>query len=114
MEFDHYTITLLVKADDAPQLDEETADAMQSAHMAHLADLHDAGHLLVAGPLRDPELRGLSILKVPPEQARTLKEADPAVRAGLYSIKVIPWMVPAGAMAFSQTRFPRTIEEARS
>lgn len=114
MEFDHFTVTLLVKRDDAPELDDEAADAMQNAHMSHLAALHEAGHLLAAGPLRDPELRGLSILRVPPEQARTLKEADPAVRAGLYSIKVIPWIVPAGAMAFSQTRFPRTIEEARS
>lgn len=114
MDFDRYTITLLVKRPDAPQLDEEAATAMQDAHMAHLADLHAAGHLLAAGPLQDPEFRGLSILNVPPDEARALKEADPAVRAGLYSIRAIPWIVPAGAMAFSPTRFPRSVEEARS
>ncbi len=114
MEFDRFTITLLVKRADAPQLDEEAANAMQDAHMAHLADLHEAGHLLAAGPLQDPEFRGLSILNVPPDEARALKEADPAVRAGLYSIRAIPWIVPAGAMSFAPARFPRSTEEASS
>jgi uncharacterized protein len=113
MQFDSFTITLLVQRADGPELDKEEKDALQDAHMAHLAELHEAGHLLAAGPLLgDPELRGLSILKVPPDQARALKEADPAVQAGVYSIRVIPWVVPAGAMAFSPTRFPRSIAEA--
>jgi len=112
MEFDRFSITLLVKRADAPDLDDAQANALQDAHMAHLADLHEAGHLLAAGPLQDPELRGLSILNVPVEKARALKEADPAVKAGLYSIKAIPWIVPGGAVAFSRTRFPRSMEEA--
>lgn len=112
MDFDRFTIALLVKRADAPELDEEQANRMQDAHMAHLADLHEAGHLLAAGPLQDPEMRGLSILDVPPKEARALKEADPAVQAGLYTIKVIPWMVPHGAMTFSPTRFPRSVQEA--
>jgi uncharacterized protein len=79
--------------------------------MAHLADLHEAVHLLAAGPLFDDEFRGLSILNVDPEQARALKEADPAVRASRYSVKVVPWMVPAGAMTFSAAHFPRSVAE---
>jgi uncharacterized protein len=79
--------------------------------MSHLADLHDAGYLLAAGPLLDEEYRGLSILNVEPEQARELKDRDPAGRAGLYSIRAIPWMVPGGAMAFSPPRFPRSVAE---
>jgi len=114
LEFDRFTITLLVKRPDAPELDEVAATAMQDAHMAHLADLHEAGYLLAAGPLQDAEFRGLSILNVPPDEARALKEADPAVRAGLYSIRAIPWIVPKGAIAFSRTRFPRSIAEASS
>jgi uncharacterized protein len=112
MEFDHYTITLLIANPEAPQLDEQAATELQDAHLSHLADLHDAGHLLAAGPLSDRKLRGLSILNVEPEEARALKERDPAVRAGLYSIKVIPWMVPAGAMRFARSRFPRSVAEA--
>jgi uncharacterized protein len=114
LEFDRYTIALLILRPDAPQLDEEAAAALQDAHMAHLADLHEAGHLLVAGPLSDEKLRGLSILNVEPERARELKEQDPAVQIGRFSVKVIPWMVPAGAMSFSPTRFPRSVAEAEA
>lgn len=81
--------------------------------MAHVADLHEAGHLLAAGPLFDDVYRGLSILNVEPEQARALKEnRDPAVRAARFSVKVVPWQVPAGAMAFSAAHFPRSVAEA--
>lgn len=111
---DRFTISLLLLRSDAPQLDEQAAAALQDAHLGHLADLHDAGHLLAAGPvLGGPgdDLRGLSILNVEPEQARGLKEAEPAVRAGRYSIKVLPWLVPGGAMSFSRTRFPRSTKD---
>ena len=111
MEFDRYTIALLILRPDAPDLDEEAAAALQDAHMAHLADLHDAGHLLAAGPLSDEKFRGLSILNVDPERARELKEQDPAVQIGRFSVEVIPWIVPAGAMAFSPARFPRSVAE---
>jgi uncharacterized protein YciI len=113
VQFDRLTIVLLTLRHDAPQLDEEASAVLQDAHMAHLADLHEAGHLLAAGPLADDEYRGLSIFKTDPEQARDLSERDPAVRAGRLAVKVIPWMLPAGAMAFSPTRFPRSIAEAQ-
>jgi hypothetical protein len=51
---------------------------------------------------------------VEPDRARELKEQDPAVQVGRFSVKVIPWMVPAGAMTFSPTRFPRSVAEATS
>jgi len=112
LEFDHYSIALLILRPDAPELDDEAAAALQDAHMAHLADLHEAGHLLAAGPLSDERFRGLTILNVEPERARELKEQDPAVQIGRFSVKVMPWMVPAGAMTFSRTRFPRSVAEA--
>src|SRR5438477_11496705 len=114
MQFDQFTIALLILRPEAPELDDAAADALQDAHLAHLAELHEQGHLLAAGPLLEDDVyRGLSILNVPPEEARRLKEADPAVRAGRYSVEVLPWMVPAGAMAFSPTRFPHSVAEAR-
>jgi len=112
VEFDRYTIALLILRPDAPELDEEAAAELQDAHMAHLADLHEQGHLLAAGPLSDEKFRGLTILNVEPEWARELKEQDPAVQIGRFAVKVIPWMVPAGAMTFSRTRFPRSLAEA--
>jgi uncharacterized protein YciI len=113
VEFDSFTIVLLVANPDAPELTEEKAAALQDAHLDHLATLHEAGHLLAAGPLRDPggELRGLSILRVDAETARELKERDPAVRAGLYLLRVLPWQVPAGAAHFAPTRFPHSVAD---
>jgi uncharacterized protein YciI len=112
VEFDRFTVALLILRPDAPELDDEAAAQLQNAHLAHLADLHDAGHLLAAGPLLDERFRGLSILAVEPERARELKEQDPAVRAGRFSLEIFPWMVPSGAVSFSPTRFPRSIAEA--
>ena len=111
VQLDRFTIALLILRPDAPILDEEAAARLQDAHMAHLADLHEAGVLVAAGPLFDEKFRGLSILNVEPERALALKEQDPAVIAGRFSVKVIPWMVPAGAMSFAKTRFPRSISE---
>jgi uncharacterized protein YciI len=118
MDFNHFSIALLIRRPDAPPLDEQAETELQEAHMAHLADLHEAGHLLAAGPLASGDAssdsRGLSILNVEPERARELKDADPAVKAGMYTIEVLPWLVPKGAMSFASTRFPRTIAEATS
>ncbi len=76
--------------------------------MAHLAELHEAGHLLAAGPLLgDDTFRGSEV-------GRALKEQDPAVLAGRFSVTLLPWIVPSGAMSFSPTHFPRSITEAES
>src|ERR1700754_1712456 len=113
MQFDRFSVVLLLPPPDPPDLDEAAADALQDAHLNHLAELHEAGHLLAAGPLSDPDhhYRGLSILNVDPEQARALKESDPAVRAGVFAIEVLPWMVPAGAARFAPTRFPHSMAD---
>jgi uncharacterized protein YciI len=113
VQIDRFSIALLILRPDAPVLDEEAAARLQDAHMAHLADLHEAGFLLAAGPLLDERFRGLSILSVEPDRARELKEKDPAVLAGRFSVKVIPWMVPAGAMSFFRTHFPRSMSEVQ-
>jgi uncharacterized protein len=112
MDFDRFTIVLLVLREDAPHLSESDAAELQDSHMSHLADLHQAGHLLAAGPLMDGHFRGLSILNVDPETARKLMEDDPAVRAGRFDVLEMPWMLPGGAMTFSATNFPRSMAEA--
>ena len=114
MEFDRFTIALLILRPDAPKLDEQAENALQDAHLAFLAGLHTAGYLVAAGPLlgeADREFRGLSILTVEPERALALTREDPAVLAGRFSIKVIPWIVPAGAMSFAPTHFPMSMAE---
>lgn len=114
MEFDRLTAGLLLRRADAPELTTEDEDALQDAHLAHLAGLHEAGVLLAAGPLRDPNasFRGLMILSVDADEARLLLARDPAVRAGRFDVVVLPWLVPAGAMAFTPARFPHSMAEA--
>jgi uncharacterized protein len=107
LTFDEFTISLLVSG---PRPNDAR---LQDAHLAHLASLHESGVLLAGGPLSDPagQLRGLSILNVPVDEARRLKEADEAVRAGVFSVQVMPWTIPAGAVSFSRTFFPRSIRD---
>jgi len=115
MNFDSYTVALLIRRPDAPSLPKGEADALQDAHMAHTADLHEKGHLLVAGPVSSDDQSGLcgfSILNVDPERARALKEDDPAVRAGIYRIEAYPWILPAGILHFTPGRLPRSMAEA--
>jgi len=111
MHFDRYTVALLVLRDDAPDLDDAAATALQNAHMAHLAGLHDSGALVAAGPLTHGRFRGLSILRVDADDARRLTEADPAVVAGRFDVVVMPWRLPSGAMSFTPTRFPRSVDD---
>ena len=116
MDFDRYTIALLLLRADAPRLTEDEEAELQDAHMAHLADLHDAGYLLAAGPVLgadDRELRGFSILNVDLERARQLKEQDPAVRASRFRVEVFPWILPAGLMTFSAGHLPRSMAATR-
>jgi uncharacterized protein len=115
MDFDRYTISLLLRDPEAPKLTEEEEAELQNQHMAHLADLHAAGHLLAAGPVlgaADRELRGFSILSVDPERAQALQEQDPAVRAGRYRIESFAWMLPSGLLSFSPGRLPRSLDDA--
>lgn len=114
MDFDRFTIGLLILRADAPSLSEEEENALQDAHMAHLAKLHDEGVLLAAGPLlgaSDRDLRGLEIYAGTPEQVKALADQDPGVLAGRYTHRFLPWMVPGGAMRFTLTRFPRSMAE---
>lgn len=112
MDFDRFTIVLLVTPAHPPQLSEDEADRLQDAHLSHLADLHDRGVLLAAGPLFDPtpgrHYRGLSILRCEPDEALRLKGEDPAVRAGVFDLVALPWMLPAGAVHFTPATFPRS------
>ena len=115
MEFDRYTVVLLVTPEDPPQLSEDEAARLQDEHLGHLADLHERGVLLAAGPLGDPGShrhdRGLSVLRCEPDEALRLKGEDPAVKAGVFGLVVMPWMLPAGAMHFTPTTFPRSTDE---
>jgi uncharacterized protein YciI len=96
-----------------PQTDDERA-ATQDAHLAHLADLHDEGVLIAAGPLPDSEwgTRGIAVLTCDAERAAELFADDPAVLAGWFTVKTVPWLAPRGAVALTDASFPRSAAEA--
>ena len=113
MDFDRFTITLLVLRDDAPELTPNKKMRCRTrTRPTSLGCTRPAA--AAAGPLvdRTSQFRGLSILNVGVEEARALKESDPAVQAGKFAVIALPWMVPAGAMSFSPARFPRSASEA--
>lgn len=116
MEFDGFSVILLSRNPQFPQLSPEAEASLQDAHMAHLADMHEAGFVLAAGPLvsnaPDEPLVGLMLLTVGVDQARELESEDPAVVAGRLEMKVLPWLVPAGAVNGTRTKFPRSMAEA--
>jgi len=115
MDFDRLTVGLLVRRSDAPKLGASKEDELQDQHLAHLARLHDDGHLVGAGPLlgeADRAVRGLLIFRGTVSEARAWEAEDPWVRAGYLECQLFPWWVPKGALTFSRTRFPRSRAEA--
>jgi hypothetical protein len=104
--FDVYTMVLLRRPADAPEMTEQELDALQSRHLAYRAKLCDDGVVVANGPLgeqSDPSLRGLSILTCDLDEARRLTELDPSVQAGRLTFDVFEWWVAAGTLAFPVT-----------
>lgn len=115
MSFASVTVGLLLRPDGAPELPESEDDALQDAHLAHLASLHDRGALVAAGPLADqddPSVRGIALFATTVEEARALMDADPRVRAGVLELRFGTWLVPEGALGFGEAVFPRSMAEA--
>ena len=104
--FDVYTLVLLRRPADAPEMPEDELDALQSRHLAYRAKLRDDGVLVANGPLgeqSDISLRGLSIFSCDLEEARRLSDLDPSVQAGRLAYEVFEWWVAAGTLAFPRT-----------
>ena len=86
-EFDRYTLVLLRRPRDAPDLPDAELERLQEAHLAHLDSLREHG-LLVSGPFLDQEdesLRGMCLFRGSTKQARELMAADRSVQAGVRS-----------------------------
>jgi len=115
MEFDSFTVVLLLHHMDAPPMDEAALDRLQDAHLDHLARLHEAGQLLAAGPspgTGDRRVRGVCLFRGTPDEALAIEAKDPAVVAGRFALEACAWLVPRGAMHFARTRFPHSSAEA--
>ena len=101
--FEVFTLVLLRRPDDAPDMPEDELEALQSRHLAYRAKLRQDGALVVNGPLgeqSDPSLRGLSIFSGDLDEARRLSDLDPSVQAGRLTYDLFEWWVAAGTLAF--------------
>ena len=103
--FDVYTLVLLRRPADAPDLPEAELDALQARHLAYRAGLRREGVLVANGPLgeqSDAAMRGLSIFACDIDEARRLSDGDPSVQAGRLAYDVMEWWVAAGTLAFPE------------
>lgn len=113
--FDVYTVVVLRRPAQVPELSEEELDALQARHLAYRAELWRQGVLVVNGPFgdqSDPMYRGMSLFACDPAEAARLSHADPSVMAGRLVYDVMQWWVRAEALAFPHARGP--VGERRS
>ena len=113
--FDVFTLVLLRRPADAPQMPDAELDALQARHLAYRAELGRQGVLVVNGPLAeqsDPTLRGLSIFACGLDEAARLSDADPSVQAGRLTYEVMEWWVGAERLAFPAS--PRSVGDRRT
>ena len=102
-ELESYTVVLLRRPADAPDLSEEQLEALQEQHLAFLQKQRDAGTMAAAGPFwgqPDESLRGLCVYSVPVEEARDIAGQDPSVVAGRMAAETFEWLVPPGLVSF--------------
>ena len=107
--FDVYTVVVLRRPDDAPELADDELDALQARHLAYRAGLRRDGLIVVNGPFAeqsDESDRGMSIFACSPAEAARLSDGDPSVAAGRLAYDVMEWWVAAGSLAFPQADGP--------
>src|SRR5215210_4834231 len=107
--FDVYTLVLLRRPADAPEMSDEELDALQGRHLAYRAELRRQGVLVVNGPLSeqsDVSLRGLSIFACGLDEAARLSDEDPSVQARRLAYDLMEWWVAAGSLAFPTATRP--------
>jgi uncharacterized protein YciI len=100
-ELEQHTLVLLRWPDELPELTEDELEALQAEHGAYLRSLRERGIIAVGGPFEgqpDERWRGISIYRVPPEEARRYIEKDPSVQRGRLTYDVWTWLVPVGEL----------------
>ena len=113
--FDVYTLVILRRPADAPDMSEEDLDALQARHLAYRSKLRQQGLVVVNGPFdeqTDPAYRGMSIFACDPAEAARHSDGDPSVIARRLTYDVMEWWVAAGTLAFPLTT--RSVGDRRS
>jgi uncharacterized protein len=107
--FDVYTLVVLRRPVDAPEMPDDELDELQARHLAYRAELRQRGVLVANGPFggqSDPSYRGMSVFACDPAEAARLSDGDPSVEAGRLAYDVMEWWVGAGSLAFPHADGP--------
>jgi uncharacterized protein YciI len=97
MEFQRLSIVHLLTPADPPP-DSPDDDRIQAEHLAYLRVLGERGLVALNGPVRGGDtqgFRGMTVYTVDADEARTLAEDDPAIKAGWFDVAVDTWWIPA-------------------
>jgi uncharacterized protein YciI len=100
-ELERFTLIVLRRPADAPDLPEAELDRLQAEHLAFMDGARAAGTLLANGPFDerpDESWRGLCIYTVGFEEAQRIAANDPLVLAGRLELQPIGWLVPPGLL----------------
>jgi uncharacterized protein YciI len=87
-------IFVILKTGKNTTVEKEEKTKLFQGHMNNIKRLVAEGKLFVAGPFGKNELtyRGLFILNVKTvEEAKQLCDTDPAIKAGIFDVELIPW-----------------------
>ena len=101
MRLDAYTIVLLRRPADAPNLPREELDRLQREHVAFNGRMREAGHALINGPFTgqpDASWRGIGVYRTSVEETRRLLKGDPLGQAGRLTYEVFTWLMPEGTL----------------
>ncbi|GAB3175594.1 hypothetical protein GCM10027059_49270 [Myceligenerans halotolerans] len=107
--FDVYTVVVLRRPPDAPEISDEDLEVLQARHLAYRAELSRQGLVVANGPFderSDPSYRGMSIFACDLAEATRLSDGDPSVIAGRLAYDVMEWWVGAQSLAFPLTDRP--------
>lgn len=87
-------VMVILKTGTATITDKATVDSLFKGHMDNIGHLADRGKLVVAGPFQknDKQYRGIFILNTSSlEEAKTLLQTDPAIKAKLLDTEIFNW-----------------------
>ena len=106
-EMGTFYLCLLVKRSDAPTVAAGELQKTQQGHLKYLESLAASGKAVALGPFTDGgRIAGIVVVNATSaEEARTLTEADPTVKAGVLSVEVLKWWAAKGIMKSPPTPF---------
>lgn len=94
-------------------LNADSSQALQMAHLENIGRMAEEGKLVLAGPFfGDQDLRGIYIFNVGTvEEAEALSNSDPAIQAGVFKLELMEWYGSAALMAVNDIHYSLSKKE---